>query len=379
MNGYGLAIKDVQFNGATLRAAQDAENIIWVGVRWICQGLGLSENRTDYERKRIQNDLVLNKGVKFYSLGNDHAKSDVLCIKLDFLPLWLAKISITPKMKYENPQLVENLVEYQLKAKDVLADAFLNKNVVASVSNYSKQIEDLRHIIIEMRQENQKMYKDMSALANIIIDLKESFEKNGSTRLALPEASTTSSWKSWKETMYKKMDHICENTTRFGKRNDVMKWMYRYMNKKYGVVWDQEEREYKERNHTSISPSTIDIVLDKPMIKSIFESVLADLEYEYCHKTVEKSDNEIGDWTDQIIAPLVEKYNDHSNAGMATYRRVYKKMDADNKICWKNLTTRYINEHGKKPLRKDLIETRSSLRKKFKNAVKELMEETQEV
>ena len=379
MNGYGLAIKDVQFNGATLRAAQDAENIIWVGVRWVCQGLGLSENRTDYERKRIQNDLVLNKGVKFYSLGNDRAKSDVLCLKLDFLPLWLAKISITPKMKKENPQLVENLIEYQIKAKDVLAAAFLNKTSVTPVANYSKQIEDLQNTIEEMKQEQKKAYKDMSTLANIILDWKESFEKNGLTKPVLPEVSTTSSWKSWKETMYQKMDHICANTTQFGKRNDVMKWMYRYMNKKYGVVWDQEEREYKERNHTSISPSTIDIVLDKSMIKSIFESVLADLEYECCHKTVEKLDNEIGDWTDQIIAPLVEKYNDHSNSGMATYRRVYKKMDADNKICWKNLTTRYINEHGKKPLRKDLIETRPSLRKKFKNAVKELMEETQEV
>lgn len=28
----GLAVKDVQFNGATLKAAQDTENIIWVGV-----------------------------------------------------------------------------------------------------------------------------------------------------------------------------------------------------------------------------------------------------------------------------------------------------------------------------------------------------------
>ena len=175
--------------------------------------------------------------------------------------------------------------------------------------------------------------------------------------------------------MYKKMDHICENTTKFGKRNDVMKWMYRYLNKKYGVVWEQEEREYKERNNTIISPSTIDIVLDKPIIKSIFESVLADLEYEYCQKSDAVSENEKINWSDQIIAPLVEKYNDHSNAGMATYRRVYKKMDEDNKICWKNLTTRYINENGRKPSRKDLIETRSSLRKKFKNAVKELMEE----
>ena len=158
-----------------------------------------------------------------------------------------------------------------------------------------------------------------------------------------------------------------------------MRWIYKYMTKNYGVVWDQEVREYKERNQTFTMPSTIDVVLDKPMIKSIFESVLADLEYEYCHKSaVTLNKNDIS-WSDQVLAPLVAKYNDHSNAGMATYRRVYKKMDAVNKICWKNLTTRYINKHGKKPSRKELIETRPSLRKKFKNAVKELMEETQEV
>lgn len=370
----GLAIKDVQFNGSTLRAAQDAENIIWVGVRWVCEGLGLSENRTDYERKRIQNDLVLSKGVKFYSLGNDRAKSDVLCLKLDFLPLWLAKISITPKMKKENPLLVENLIEYQLKAKDVLAVAFLKKEMVVPQSDYSKQISDLQNTIEEMRQENRKTYKDMSTLANIILDLKESFEKNISVKSALPE-NNMSSYSSWKETMYQKMDRICANTTKFGKRNDVMKWIYKYMTKNYGVVWDQEAREYKERNQTSMMPSTIDVVMDKAMIKSIFESVLADMEYEYCHKNIQKAAGNVDNWTDQIIAPLVEKYGDRSNAGMATYRRVYKKMDEDNKIAWNNLTTRYINEHGRKPSRKDLIETRPSLRKKFKTAVKELMEE----
>ena len=371
-----LAVKDVEFNGATLRAAQDAENIIWVGVAWVCQGLGLSNDRMKYERKKIQKDLVLVQGVKFYPLGTDDANSDVLCLKLDFLPLWLAKISITPTMKRENPQLVENLIDYQLKAKNVLAAAFLNKNAVTPVGNYSEQIEDLQNTITEMRQENQKMYKDMSTLANIILDWKASFEKTIPVKPVLPETNTYSSWK---EIMYRKMDRICANTTKFGKRNDVMKWLYRYMNKKYGVVWDQEEREYKERNNTIISPSTIDIVLDKSMIKSIFESVLADLEYEYCHKADVALDKNDISWSDQIIAPLVAKYNDHSNAGMTTYRRVYKRMDEDNKICWKNLTTRYINEHGKKPSRKDLIETRPSLRKKFKNAVKELMEETREV
>lgn len=179
--------------------------------------------------------------------------------------------------------------------------------------------------------------------------------------------------------MYEKMDRICANTSDFKKRADVMKWIYRYMTRNYGIVWDQEVREYKERNKTYSLPSTIDVVQDKLMIKSIFESVLADLEYKYCHNPVVEGKKTVKNWSDQVIAPLLEKYNDRSNAGMVTYRRVYKKMDENNKIGWKNLTTRYINEHGKKPSRKDLIETRPSLRKKFQNAVKELMEETQEV
>lgn len=370
----GLAVKDVQFNGATLRAAQDAENIIWVGVRWVCEGLGLSDGQTKNERKKIQTDEVLSQGTKFHPLGSGNSDSEVLCLKLDFLPLWLAKIHVTPKMRRDNPTLAGNLTDYQIKAKDVLADAFLNKSVVTPVGNYSKQIEDLQRTITEMRRENQKMYKDMSTLANIILDWKESFEKNIPSKPVLPETNIYS-YSSWKETMYQKMARICDNTTKFGKRSDVMRWIYKYMTKNYGVVWDQETREYKERNHTCITPSTIDVVMDKFMIKSIFESVLADLEYEYCHKVEEKSENHVDSWVDQVIAPLVEKYNDHSNAGMATYRRVYKKMDEDNKICWKNLTTRYISENGRKPSRKDLIETRSSLRKKFKNAVKELMEE----
>lgn len=50
-----------------------------------------------------------------------------LCLKLDYVPLWLAKIAITPKMERETPELAARLEQYQLKAKDVLAAAFLPK------------------------------------------------------------------------------------------------------------------------------------------------------------------------------------------------------------------------------------------------------------
>ena len=48
-------------------------------------------------------------------------------MRIDFIPLWLAKIVITDKTKQDNPDLAEKLLQYQLKAKDILADAFLPK------------------------------------------------------------------------------------------------------------------------------------------------------------------------------------------------------------------------------------------------------------
>lgn len=122
-----LAVKNVDLFGDSIAVAQDKEGKIWAGVKWFCDGLGLSEGQTKSERKKIQEDMVLSKGTKFHPLGTDNANSDVLCLQLDYIPLWLAKISITPNMKENNPDLVEKLINYQLKAKDVLAAAFLTQ------------------------------------------------------------------------------------------------------------------------------------------------------------------------------------------------------------------------------------------------------------
>lgn len=120
-----LSVKTVDFMGDGLLAAQDKDGVIWAGVKWFCDGLGLSEGQIKAERKKIQEDFVLSKGGRNLTLPTNGGEQDVLCLQLDYVPLWLAKISITPNMKENNPKLVEKLIEYQLKAKDVLAQAFL--------------------------------------------------------------------------------------------------------------------------------------------------------------------------------------------------------------------------------------------------------------
>lgn len=120
-----LEIKKVPFMGTELMAARDLDGQIWAGVRWMCEGIGLSKGQTNGEITKIGSDEVLKEGNTKFRIPTNSGLQETLCLKLDFVPLWLAKIAITPRMERETPELAARLEQYQLKAKDVLAAAFL--------------------------------------------------------------------------------------------------------------------------------------------------------------------------------------------------------------------------------------------------------------
>ena len=182
-----LIVKDVEFHGDILRAAQDPDGKVWVGVRWVCQGMGFDNERMKNERKKIQRDIVLNEGVKFYPLGSGNSDTQVLCLDLDYIPLWLAKIAITPTMQRENPVLVNKLIDYQLKAKDVLAAAFLGdkKTTEDIIPVYKPQgnmiqlqfpdiqmptIPDYSNRLDEINNKIDKLYAEMGKFATVIMN-----------------------------------------------------------------------------------------------------------------------------------------------------------------------------------------------------------------
>lgn len=120
-----LIVKNVDLFGDMVIAAQDKDGVVWVGVKWICEGIGFSDGQRQRQTSNIGEDIVLSKGVANLPLPTNGGNQLVLCLKLDYIPLWLAKVSITPNMKENNPELVNKLVKYQLQAKDVLAKAFV--------------------------------------------------------------------------------------------------------------------------------------------------------------------------------------------------------------------------------------------------------------
>ncbi|MCE5168501.1 ORF6C domain-containing protein [Paenibacillus profundus] len=156
---YPVEQKMVPFNGTEILGVKANDGKVYIGVRWICNGIGLTEDQARNERSRIQRDVVLQKGGRNLTLPTNGGNQDVLVIELEFLPLWLAKISITPNMQERQPEVADRLIEYQLKAKDVLAAAFLPQEtynpyaiedaVIASM----KGLKEVKAQIAETRQE----------------------------------------------------------------------------------------------------------------------------------------------------------------------------------------------------------------------------------
>ncbi len=396
MSENKLRVRDVDFNGAELRAAQEIETgKVYVGVRWVCQGMGFDHERMKNERKKIQKDIVLSEGVKFYPLGSGNSGTEVLCLDLDFIPLWLAKIAITPTMQRENPDLVNKLIDYQLHAKDVLAAAFLNKepgtqpgpkakgNILQvqlpeiNVPDYSNEIKIMTDKMQRLIDDNillnnkiDQLYVNMGKFSQLM--LQDKVNNSVSTAIETKEKAVVKSRRSqkdeckeWKNAQYAIAEELVK-TGKFKDKTAVLVHIYKKMNAVYGVVWEQESKDYRKKYNLTGKVPLIDIVYDSSTYRSIFEMTLLDLYDKYKDLCIDR--------TTAIIQPLIEKYGDHSIAGMKTYRIVYKRMnEMYPAINWKTVRSRYTSKYGTPSTKKELIENNSELLKKFQNAVEYLL------
>lgn len=152
---YDLSVKTVSFMGDELLAAKDKDGNIWAGVSSFCRGIGFSKSQRDSQVQNIQNDEVLKGGCLKFQAGVFDPNNETLALQLDYIPLWLAKISITPSMKENSPELVEKLVKYQLKVKDVLAAAFIQKQGRA---------DDVQGLIRLLAQGETELYEKVEGL-----------------------------------------------------------------------------------------------------------------------------------------------------------------------------------------------------------------------
>lgn len=169
--------------------------------------------------------------------------NETIAINMDYAPLWIAKISITPAMKRDNPEIVEKLLLYQLKIKDILAVTFLPNQ---ETNNFQQQTEELKSVMLNKFNKLEKLikYKD--------IDYQ-------------------SKYSDWKKSIFNKINILTEyhNTT----RNQQFAITYRMFEGSIGIYVNDIKRIFcKEHNYKDCYP--LDAIEANEEYKTRFDSIL---------------------------------------------------------------------------------------------------------
>lgn len=168
-----LQVTDFDFYGDSLIAIRDnATGEIYTAINHILRNIGFTEKQNEYQKKKFMKDIVVSKGIlKFSGVElNMPSVNEVTCISNSKLPIALTKITITPKMKREQPELSGKLLKYQDKCADVLASVFLDHKSVSdinlqplvdAITTLSSSVMTMQQDIISIKQNQENIQKQI--------------------------------------------------------------------------------------------------------------------------------------------------------------------------------------------------------------------------
>ena len=147
-----LEIKKVDFYDSELIGVQEAaRGKVFTAINNVLKGIGFDDRQIEHQRNKWKEDEAVSKGVQKFSYPSEGGTQEAYCIDIMKLPLALAKINITPKIKKENPRLAEMLELYQDKCAEVLAKSFFRKQTdfIKSYSTKATSVGELANLMKE--------------------------------------------------------------------------------------------------------------------------------------------------------------------------------------------------------------------------------------
>ena len=147
-----LEIKKVDFYDSELIGVQEAATgKVFTAINNVLKGIGFDDRQIEHQRNKWKEDEAVSKGVQKFSYPSEGGTQEAYCIDIMKLPLALAKINITPKIKKENPRLAEMLELYQDKCAEVLAKSFFRKQTdfIKAYSTKATSVGELANLMKE--------------------------------------------------------------------------------------------------------------------------------------------------------------------------------------------------------------------------------------
>lgn len=168
-----MEVKLIPFNGKDLLGVKTEDGNVWLAIRKASIDIGLNENQSDNEVKKVKSNVLFENGWTNLPVKFDGQVRNTLVLVEKFVPMWLAQIRLTPTMKRENPEVVSNLLEYQLNAADVLHKAFYETEeqkealhndlgLTGRIEGMQVQINAMEDLLGEQTEMLNKMVENMT-------------------------------------------------------------------------------------------------------------------------------------------------------------------------------------------------------------------------
>ena len=269
-----LQVTDFNFYGDNLITLKDnATGEIYTAINSILKGIGFIDR--DQIRKRRDkwiNDPVISKGVVKFNIPmqevvtkNDTTLLDkeTYCISQHKLPIALAKINITPKMKQTQPELASKLELYQDKCADVLASVFIDHKTVSDMN--------MQHITETLNT----ITNTLTTLTQTMASMQQEINTIKETQSAQSQQLPKKKWSYWSTKMFPKYQLLTDYFQISYK--ELYKNLYNEMNNTYpDIDLNQEIDDYCYENHLE-SCYTLDVIDHNKTLRKLFESIVDNL------------------------------------------------------------------------------------------------------
>lgn len=265
-----LQVTDFNFYGDKLIALKDnATGEIYTAITHILRGIGFNSKQVEHQQNKILKDeLLKSHTLKFSGVDlNMPSVNEIWCISQRKLPIALAKINITPKMKKEQPELSERLLTYQDKCADVLASVFIDHKTVSDVN-----MQSITDTLTTITNTLTTLTQTITSMQQEINTIKETDSKQ------TPKLSKKK-WSYWSTKMYPKYQLL---TDYFQISNtELYKNLYRELQNTYpDIDLNQEIDDYCYNNKLE-SAYTLDVIEHNLTLRKLFESVVNNLLNKY--------------------------------------------------------------------------------------------------
>lgn len=268
-----LQVTDFNFYGDNLIALKDnATGEIYTAINSVLKGIGFIDR--DQIRKRRDkwiNDPVISKGISTFNIPTTEGvtkkdtpmnNQEVYCISQHKLPIALAKINITPKMKQNQPELASKLELYQDKCADVLASVFIDHQTVSDIN-----IQPLADALTSVTNTLTTLTQTMTSMQQEINEIKKSQQKSKRR------------YSYWSSKMYSKYQLLTEYFQI--SNSELYKNLYIELQNMYpDIDLNQMVDDYCYKNNLE-SAYTLDVIERDTTVRSLFEDMVNNLLEKY--------------------------------------------------------------------------------------------------